>query len=117
MKNFSQSTKTILNAQGRLERSRYVECIYKYSLPPVLFLLKEYEDEEQYEKCMVIKEAIEEYRSYKENEGLNIPTHIDQYSNDKWDELFSQIGDAAEDIKENNDYYIKEIKNKVYGKL
>lgn len=43
-----------------IHRGIYIQCFYGYGLLPMLYLLNEYEEQENYNECFFLKAAIDE---------------------------------------------------------
>lgn len=64
-------------------RKSYLSYIRRYPLYSTLLVLKDYEDQELYEECAIIRDALKEYRDTDASKfpvGLSFPMHINVYN-------------------------------------
>lgn len=103
-------------------KERYKMFIKSYGIYPILFLLKEYEDKQDFRECTVIYESITGFiseiksKNKKISKDLNIPTHLNQIT----EELFHKLELHKSDKFLNTHKYTKEIKKtieKIYNDL
>ena len=81
-------------------RKSYVSYIERYPLYSTLLVLKDYEDEEYYEECAIIRDAITEYRekyASKLPKDLMFPISVSQYKNKSHQSLMNRLGLVVEE--------------------
>ncbi len=65
-----------------VRKKKYLSFIERYPLYSLLLVYKEYQDEELYEECAIIRDALKEHKDKYQNRfpaDINIPTHISEY--------------------------------------
>lgn len=96
-------------------KESYKESIESYGIYPLLYLLKEYEDKQDFNRCAIIFESITEFienvKGKNKNiaQDLKIPTHIDQVTT----KLINQLELYKSDKFVNATKYTKEIKKTI----
>lgn len=99
------------NAQ---RKARYIKGLSTYGIYPLLLILKEQEDVENYEECSLILEAIED-RVHSFNmanrslDDFNLPRHLRELPDFHDEFAFTE----EEQYKKNVQHYVKELKNLV----
>lgn len=104
----------IMNIKSKIKRSRYIECIFRYGITPVLLLLQECENNENYEECQIILSAIEYIN--KNTDGIVIEVLPTKYNPEIIVNLkkeFKKLGLTGNIAINNIPNYIEEIKNYV----
>lgn len=81
--------------------------IYKWGVYPALFFLKELQDNEQYEQCAIVKEALDEI--IKKHE-LYLNTKVDDDTLDDTYKKILQELNKSETTHNNMLYYIYEFR-------
>jgi ferredoxin-NADP reductase len=100
---------------SNVRKTRYKESITKYGIYPLLSLLKEYEDYQEFEECKIIQDALKEYiqaikdKNKKIAEQLSIPTHLNQIDNKMYIKMNLDKSDKVRNVK----LYINQIKKLV----
>jgi hypothetical protein len=97
--------------QKKIKENRYIQAIFAYGVVPVLLLLEEYEDNENFEECQIILESITFINTNLEGEKL--PLKYDATTLSKLREWFSLYGFSGDSAIENMPYYMKKIKDLV----
>lgn len=94
-----------------MTKDKIKKGIYTWGFYPALVLLKEEEDNESYEKCRVIKEALDEVGVGRE---WYLSSNVDDKSMDKtYQNLINSHVSKPEIISANMSYYIDEFKKYV----
>lgn len=91
-------------------KQRYGKALYMYGIIPLLMLLEEYEQKEDYRECMLISEAIQDRVDYVNNmthigDDFDLPRHISQVN----------VMEKEENYRKNLNNYIESIKILVNG--
>lgn len=97
--------------QKKIKENRYVQAIFAYGVVPVLLLLEEYEDNQNFEECQIILDAIQFINTNLEVEKL--PLKYDATTLSKLREWFSLYGFSGDSAIENMPYYMSKIKEMV----
>ncbi len=94
---------------------KYIRGLRQFGPYPTLVLLKEYEDDENYMECSYIFQAVN-----RQFERLKIqipsikdkpfPTHIDQFTDKMYKNMFDAFGLTGETAKKNTQAYVEAIK-------
>lgn len=87
------------------------KLLLSYGILPMITVLKELEDKEDYDKCISLRDAIHTYRTkyyFAFSADKKIETEEDY--EDYWNQFGKEYGRIA---KSNMKYYIKEIKEKL----
>lgn len=91
-------------------------AIYSWGIYPALILLREEQENENYELCNVIKQAIDEIG---EKVNWNITSKVDNYNlKTVYENILNDIPFKIKDpsfIDRNMPFYIEEFKNSVFG--
>lgn len=61
---------------------KYIYYLEKYNIYSTLLVLDEYEKEERYEECAIIRDALKKYKKRFDNKfpkGVSFPTSMDMY--------------------------------------
>lgn len=86
-------------------KNSYISYIEKYPLYSTLLVLEEYEGDELYEECAIIRDALTEYRDkYKEKfpKDMVFPTSVVMYKDNKHQDMMNRLNIIVkeEDAKE-----------------
>lgn len=91
-----------IGAQKIIKENRYVEALFRYGVVSLLLLLDEYEEEEDYQECEIIKKAIEYVNDNMENQE-KLPTIYDSKALSQLKDKFNLYGakgtHSIEDIR------------------
>lgn len=72
----------------------------RFPLYSTLLVYKEYEDKELYEECVIIRDALKEYKlkyTGKIFEGMSIPTHISEYESKEHQDTLKRLNIVVEE--------------------
>lgn len=81
-------------------KSSYMYYLESYPLYSTLMVLKDYEDEELYEECAIIKNALEEYKDKYQTQlpkEVVFPTHVNDYKGKAYQEMIQRYNITVED--------------------
>lgn len=81
-------------------RNSYVSFIEKYPLYSTLLVLEEYEKNEFYEECAIIRDAIKDYRvkyDSKSPKDLSFPTSLEVYKGKEHQSMLKKFDIVVED--------------------
>ena len=60
-----------------IKRQRYQGAIFSYGIVTLLYLLREYEEEENYEECQIVLDSIRDFNRYRQMVfEFDLPTNI-----------------------------------------
>lgn len=81
-------------------KNSYISYIEKYPLYSTLLVLKDYEDEELYEECAIIKNALDEYKTKYEKQlpkEVVFPTNITAYTGKQYQDMVRRCNIVVEE--------------------
>lgn len=87
-------------------KNKYLKYLSDYPLYSTLLVLKDYEEEEKYEECYIIKSALDDYNTFKikgiindkiQEEEILLPTHINQYYSKTYQKILNKYGIEVEE--------------------
>ena len=94
-----------------IKRQHYHTAIFKYGVIPVLFLLQKYEQQERYEQCAIIRDAIAD-----QNEWINakLPATLNGLDVEEFvKDAFAGFGLTGIGFWDRLPFYISEIERDV----
>lgn len=98
----------------QIKENRYVQALFAYGIIPLTLLLEEYEQQENYDECKIIKRAIEFVNKYIEDEDKeDLPTRYSPEIEKIVKNNFNKYGFKGDIALSNTPYYIGEIKRMV----
>ena len=89
-----------------VKKAKYIKYLSDYPLYATLLVLKDYEEEEKYEECHIIKSALDDYNKVSikgtineklQDEEIQLPTHITEYYSDKFQKILTKYGIEVEE--------------------
>lgn len=98
-----------------LKEQRYIGAIFRYGVVPVLLLLDEYEENNDFEECNIIFSAISYMNQHLKGtqEYETLPTRYSTEELEKLKSAFNLFGLRRDTTIENFPIYIEEIKKMV----
>jgi hypothetical protein len=99
------------NAKESIKLTRYHMAINRFGIITILHLLKECEQKEMYEECLIIITAIDECNEHLK---LNLPTSLDFINVKEYiSDCFAEFSLSGYGFENRLPYYIQEIKQEL----
>ena len=87
--------------------NKYKKALYLYGFYTLCHLIDQFEQEEQFEECKLILEALNEHNSQF---NFNLPTKYDSKAKEYFHKISQEIGIKGNMYEQNLDYYASSIR-------
>jgi len=96
--------------EATIRRNRYLEALYRYGFMTLVYLIDEYEKDQNYEECEIIFSAIMQHNKYLNH---NHPTKYNDEAKEYFKKAFAEFGLTGDVAVKNLLYYAEETKKMV----
>lgn len=95
--------------------NRYKECLFRYGFITLCYLIDKYENEENYEECQVIYDAIEYVSKHSGRKmSTKLPTKLDANCMRQFKDAFYSMGLTGDTTLKNLPHYANEVEKYVF---